>query len=207
MSKTATGALPDFLMLGAQECGTESLYWTVARHPNVVPAARKEVHFYDRHYARGLSWYREQFEPPAPGIVTGEASPYYLFHPHVPERVAATLPEARFVVILRNPVDRALHHYEHNRKKGHIDATTFEAALDGEVERFAAAHRQLLEDPLRNDPVHRHESYLVRGRYVEQLLRWEEHFPADRFLVVQSEALFRDPAPVVAEVLEFLDLP
>ncbi|NNE18897.1 MAG: sulfotransferase [Myxococcales bacterium] len=201
------GRLPSFLMIGAQECGTESLYWSLARHPKVVPAVRKEVHFFDRHFARGLAWYQEQFPSAVAGVITGEASPYYLFHPHVPERVRSAIPDARLIAILRDPVDRALHHFEHNRKKGHIDVDSFAACLDQEAEQFPAAAQRLLKEPLLNDHIHRHYSYIARGCYIDHLLQWERFFPRERFLILQAEAVFADPGPALATVVEFLGLP
>ena len=76
-----------------------------------------------------------------------------------------------------------------------------------EVLAFDSAHQLLLEQPLRTDPIHRHHSYLVRGQYIDQLLRWQQYFPNDRFLVLQTEELFRNPPSVLSEVLRFLDRP
>src|SRR5436305_15305179 len=93
--------LPDFIIIGGQRCGTTSLYFYLTELPGIAPAFRKEVHFFDDHFSQGVSWYRAQF-PSKPqklfaehiqkrGFITGESSPYYLFHPHVPQRVAKVL--------------------------------------------------------------------------------------------------------------------
>jgi lipopolysaccharide transport system ATP-binding protein len=80
---------PDFLIIGAQKGGTTSLYSYLCEHPSVVAAERIEVHYFDLAYDRPWWWYKSHF----PGRIgngrtlTGEASPYYLFHPLVPERV------------------------------------------------------------------------------------------------------------------------
>src|SRR5437763_1646364 len=118
--------LPDFIILGAQRAGTTSLYEYIVDHPQVGAASKKEVHFFDRHYTEGVNWYRAHFPPAVrrqrfenrtgKRFLTGEASPYYLAHPMVPERIAAVAPDARFLILLRNPIDRALSHYYHNRR-------------------------------------------------------------------------------------------
>src|SRR6187397_1377370 len=116
-------ALPDFLILGAQKAGTTALYSYLRRHPAIVGPSWKEVSFFDRHYARGEAWYRGNFptrlrhalaERRAHArAIAGEASPSYVFHPSAPERVAALVPDARLIALVRNPIDRALSHYHH----------------------------------------------------------------------------------------------
>ena len=113
-------ALPHFLIIGAQKAGTTSLASYLAAHPGVVPSKRKEVHFFDLNYEKGVDWYRSHF-PIARGqglrrrmrgrrMLTGEASPYYIFHPLAASRAFDLLPAARVIVLLRNPVDRAYSH-------------------------------------------------------------------------------------------------
>src|SRR5258706_11489250 len=106
--------LPDFLIIGAQRSGTSTLYQYIARHPDVRGAFRKEVHYFDMHYDRGLDWYRACF--PTRGF-TGESSPSYLIHPEVPARVAAVLPDIKLIAILRNPVERAYSAYNRNVRR------------------------------------------------------------------------------------------
>src|ERR1700710_2603088 len=96
--------LPSFLIVGAQRCGTTSLHRAIARHPQVVaPALHKGVHFFDLEYTRGARWYRGQFPVAAAARlrtrrvgppVTGESSPYYMFHPAIPARMAQVVPGA-----------------------------------------------------------------------------------------------------------------
>jgi Sulfotransferase domain len=116
-------SLPGFLIIGAQKAGTTALYAYLRWHPAVLGPSWKEVSFFDRHYSRGEAWYRGQF-PNALRLqlverrsgarpIVGEASPSYLFHPLAPERVAALLPGARLVALVRNPVERAFSHYQH----------------------------------------------------------------------------------------------
>ena len=102
--------LPDFLVLGAQKAGTTALYTYLRRHPDLAGPSWKEVSFFDRHWVRGVKWYRGNFPNKARtrDKLVGEASPSYVFHPLGPERVQEIVPGARLVVLVRNPVDRAL---------------------------------------------------------------------------------------------------
>ena len=188
----AARPFPDFVIVGAQRGGTTSLYDWLSGHPAVAPASRKEVHYFDLHYGRGPRWYRAHFPVRRPGLVTGEATPYLLFHPLAPERVARDLPaRTRFVVVLRDPVQRAVSHYWHERRLG-AETEPLAKALALEEGRLAGSAERVL----RGEPsyAHLHFAYAARGRYAEQLRRWYAHVEQDRILVVESEQLFRDPA-------------
>ncbi len=106
------GALPDFVIIGAHKGGTTSLYHLLTQHPHVERAPVKELHFFNRpkRFDKGIEWYRQCFPQPrwkdGRRTITGEATPYYLFHPHAAERMAEAIPQARLIALLRNPVDR-----------------------------------------------------------------------------------------------------
>ncbi|MEK8106136.1 sulfotransferase [Micromonospora sp. M12] len=139
----------------------------------------------------------------APGEHTFEASPYYLFHPSVPARVAATLPQARFVALLRDPVQRAYSHYLHTRSYG-VEPLSFADALDAE-ERLARATRAAGQPEAHR--ALRNYSYAARGRYAEQLHLWFAHVPRERIHLSRTEDLQADPAGTYADILRFLGLP
>lgn len=207
--------LPDFVVLGAQRAGTTALYRWLSEHPQVLPAAQKEVHYFSVRHRLGLDWYRSQFPTRAAlrhrgGALgrraqTGEASPYYLFHPHAPDRLARSLPQARLLVLLRDPVARAWSHYHHNRRLG-IEARSFRAALAIEMRCLPAAEAQLLAHPQRPVPVHQHYSYLHRGLYGQQLARWMAAVAPERVLVQKTEELRTAPGPLWARVQAHLGL-
>lgn len=209
MSTAFLRVLPDFLVIGAMRCGTSTIHGYLAQHPSIVLAAyRKEVHYFDWNYGRGEAWYRIHFPAvlrarrAARGggpILAGEVTPSYLFHPAVPGRVAGLLPGARFVVLLRDPVDRAYSHYQKSVRDGR-ESLPFDDALEREEERLAA-------DPDFGGAAWTHFSYQARGRYAEQIRRWFALFPRERFLFLQSGEMFRDPAAVCDRVFRFLGLP
>ncbi|MET7709572.1 sulfotransferase [Micromonospora sp. NPDC005413] len=199
------GPLPDFLVIGGQRCGTTSLYHHLAAHPRVRVATGKELQYFSVHHGRGTRWYRGHFPRLAPDERTFEASPYYLFHPSVPSRVAATLPEARFVALLRDPVQRAYSHYLHTRSYG-AEPLSFADALDAEEDRLARAMRGGPDTRAAHSALRNH-SYAARGRYAEQLERWFAHVPRERIHVTRTEDLNVDPAGTYGEILSFLDLP
>jgi len=198
--------LPGFLILGAQKAGTTALYAYLRWHPGITGPAWKEVSYFDRHYRRGTRWYRGQFPLRAGDRLVGEASPGYLFHPLAPERVRATVPDAKLIALLRDPVDRALSHYHHEVALGR-EALSFEEAVDAEPERTRGEQERLVREPGYFSHAWWDYTYLARGRYVEQLERWFAVFPREQLLVVPSEELARRPDETYAKILDFLDAP
>jgi hypothetical protein len=202
--------LPSALIIGAQKGGTTSLFNYLVQHPDVIPPLGKELHYFDLHFARGASWYRGRF-PYAHrlrgGALTLEGSPYYMLHPHVPQRVAELLPNVKLIAVLRNPVDRALSNYQHEVRAGR-EPLSFAEALDRESERLAGEADRLQNDPGYYSWNHHRYAYTRRGLYLEHLRRWVPHpFPRSQLLVLQSEWLFRDPPAATAAVYRFLGLP
>jgi hypothetical protein len=199
--------LPDFLVIGAQKAGTTALYAYLRRHPGITGPSWKEVSFFDRHYARGERWYRGNFPNRlrARGLV-GEASPSYLFHPLAPARVKAMVPEARLVALVRNPVDRAFSHYQHEVALGR-EPLSFEEALAAEDERLRGEEERLSADPRYFSHAWWNYTYRSRGLYAEQLERWLAAFPREQLLVFPSEDLLGDPDGAYGRVLQFLGAP
>lgn len=207
---------PDFLIIGAQRCGTTSLHAWLERRSGVHAPGLKEVHFFDACYERGLRWYqahfptilRRSFER-ARGrtFAAFESTPYYLFEPRVPARVRAALPRARLIVLLRNPVDRALSHHDHEVRRGTETVHDFAEAIDLEEQRISGEEERLRADPGYKSPAHMRFSYLARGLYARQLRAWLEHFPPEQLLVLRSEDLFTRSGETLASVLRFLELP
>ena len=185
-------ALPDAVILGAQKSGTSSLHNYLVQHPGVIEPLRKEVHYFDVAYERGEAWYRAHFGPLGDPGLNLDSSPYYLFHPAVPQRLHDLLPDAKLIVLLRDPVRRAYSHYWHERDKKR-ETLGFEDAIAAEPERLGDAHQQLAAGTLQRSHAHQHFSYLARGRYAEQLERWFTLFPREQFLVLRFEDLAREP--------------
>jgi Sulfotransferase domain len=194
--------LPDFLILGAQKAGTTALYAYLSWHPQITGPSFKEVSFFDRHYAHGERWYRAHMPVRRDGIV-GEASPSYLFHPLAPERVARMLPGARLIALLRNPVDRAFSHYQHEVALGR-EPLSFEGALAREDERMQGELERMLAEPTYFSHAWWNYTYVARGRYAEQLERWFAAFPREQLLVLLTDDLAADTAGTYARTLEFL---
>ena len=190
-SRRAPRRLPDFLIIGAMRAGTTTLARCVGEHPAIHMPAKKEIHFFDWNWDRGIDWYRDQFSEAAPGAVTGEATPIYVVYREAMERIRSALPGVKLIVALRNPADRAYSHYWYNRML-EFEPLEFEAALEAE--------------PLRETGVtdRRTFDYVERGRYLPQLKRVCELFPREALHVMLFEDLISDPAATYAAAFRFL---
>jgi len=197
---------PAFIIIGAQRGGTTSLYHYLIQHPNVVPGLKKEIHFFDLHFDRGKGWYEGHFPlRRTQNQLTGEASPYYLFHPHAPRRIAQTYQSIKLIVLLRDPIDRAVSHYQLQVKLGN-ESLPFEQALQQETARLNGEIDKMKADEDYKSRPHRLFSYLSRGKYAEQLEHWHQYFTEDQLLILKSEDLFQSPQKAFSEVLTFLRL-
>ena len=192
----------DVLILGAPKCGTTSLAAYLAAHADVWVHPLKELHFFDNHWSRGEAWYRAQFPPlrQEGSLLRLEATPNYLQHPEAPSRVAGLLPAARLIVVLREPLDRALSWL------GHMQTYV---GLTGTAEGHLLAEQAALQamTPLARQGLDwLHPNALTGSLYADQLQRWRDAFPAHQLLVLRFEDLVADPETVLQRVLRFLEL-
>ncbi|MFV0525270.1 MAG: sulfotransferase family protein [Acidimicrobiales bacterium] len=211
---------PDYLIIGTKRGGTTSLARWLLDHPQVqslFPAreTRKGTYYFDVNYARGEAWYRSHFPTRVAHaraevragrpLQVGEATPYYLHHPHAPVRARRLAPDARIIALLRNPVDRAHGHWAERHRQG-VETLDFDAALAAEPGRLAGEEARMLVDPSYVSFAHQHFSYVDQGRYARGLERWMTAYPEEQLMVVRSEDLYADPMAVYREVLVFLGL-
>lgn len=201
--------LPNYLIIGAAKCGTGSLYRYLNQHPQIKPALTKEVRFFDKYYNKGINWYRIFF--PFKDLlkrkyITGEATPRYLDHPHAPKRVKEVIPNAKLIVLLRNPIDRAYSMYNMRLSRGR-ETHSFEESIKLEKERTKGEFKKMELDKNYYSSPYYHHSYLERGIYVDKLKRWMNVFPKEQFLIVKSEEFFKNTSEIYDKVLKFLGLP
>lgn len=197
---------PDFLIIGAQKSGTTSLYNYLIQHPQILPAAQKEIHYFDLNYNQGINWYKAQFpQKSSQKTLTGESSPYYLFHPRVPQRVHQHFPQIKLILLLREPVARTWSHYHHEVRLK-FENLSFEEAIANETQRLKEETEKLLADDNYYSFNHQHYSYLARGIYHQQIKNWQQYFSPSQMLILKSEDFYNNPAQIFNQTLEFLEL-
>ncbi|OAB61991.1 hypothetical protein AY599_10535 [Leptolyngbya valderiana BDU 20041] len=189
---------PDFTIIGCQKGGTTSLYYYLNEHPNLFLSLDKEIHFWSFNYKKGVQWYLAHF-PAVPcdkPLVMGEASPTYLEFSTAPERMYREFPNMKLIVLLRNPVDRAISHYYHWVR------------LNKETRPLEVALTEQLDNALTVEkPAQIRNHYIARGLYLNFLKKWMQIYPIEQFLVLASEAFNADPNTIVQTTHQFLGVP
>lgn len=201
--------LPDFIVIGAQKSGTSSLYYYLGQHAQLKSAYEKEVHFFDGglnskvdNYQKGEPWYRSHFplyRNTGMDQKIFEGSPFYIFNPLVPKRIAEFLPEAKLIAILRNPTERAISHYFHEKRKGRESLPIMDA-LQAEEERLKA----VIENKDYKNEIYKNYSYKSRGLYYNQIKRYLDYFQMNNILVINSEKLFLEPDSTLRRIFQFV---
>lgn len=173
---------PTYVGIGAQKCASTWLHRILAEHPEVSVPQVKEVDFFSFHYDHGYQWYERCFQSDKPARARGEISPSYFAEPAVPARVAHYLPDAKVLLSLRDPVERALSNHRHEVRVGHLTGADLS-----------------FETGLANNPM-----YVEQGLYATHLKNWLRHFARANILVVLMEDIESDPLAVSKTVYGFL---
>ena len=207
--------LPDFVVIGSSKSGTTSLHYYLIQHPSII--AERNVHFFEYIHTNSIEWYRAHFPTKAyknfkkiirkEKLIVGEQTATYLFHPLVPKRIHATMPNVKLIVILRNPVDRAYSNYQHQVKEG-IEKRTFEDAIKSELKRIEISKKEP-EYKINNDDFNNHVifSYLRHGIYVDFIKAWMEFFTKDQFLILPTYELDNNHVKFLKQVFNYLNVP
>jgi sulfotransferase family protein len=193
-SQTSFDSLPNLVVIGAMKCGTSALHRYLDLHPEIAMSDPKELNFFygpDGHlgdawhpgnWRRGSAWYASHWPGAAP--VRGESSPGYTSPSHigVAERMAALIPSAKLVYLVRDPVDRALSQYRHHVAEGTEGRAPEEALLDPASQ------------------------YVPRGRYFDRVRPFLEVFPRDRIAIVSREELLTERRMALRTLFDFLEV-
>jgi hypothetical protein len=198
--------LPNFLILGAPRSGTTTVYESLKQHPQIYLSPVKEPMFFilegeKVHFPgpispagpRDLEEYRSLFRNVRKEKAVGEASVYYLYHPAAPERIRKYIPDAKFIVLLRNPADRAYSQFLHNRVMGIEPIADFERALAAEEDRIRQGWFVFW-------------CYREVGFYSRQIQRYVSLFESRQFRFFLMEDLSGDPGKLFSDIFEFLDI-
>ena len=204
---------PDFIIAGEAKCGTTSLYRYLVAHPDVLPADRKEPYnFIDypdsmamcrSHYPFvATCWWRRRFL--RRDCVTGEASAEYFSRRYVAEKIAEKLPDVRIIILLRDPVQRALSDWNMLKDAGVLTGS-FEDIVDKSIRWLSDNDlRPILMDAgqVEHSPIR----LVLRGIYVDNLQRWMKHFDRNHLRIYSSEHFFNNTAEVTGDIFRFIEV-
>ena len=195
-------ARPSFMIIGAEKCGTTSLYQYLRKHPSVLTPIEKEIDFFDAEYEQGIDWYLSHF-PPIPTAsqqpiwITGETSANYLYDDAAPARVFEHFPSLQLAVILRHPIDRTESRYNMMVRNG-TEKRSFDVAVREEIALIEAA---ATEDDIPWSVLNRCR-HVGNSLYFYHLRRWLALFPRQQLMVLRSEDLFAQPAETLSQLYQ-----
>ena len=187
--------LPDFIGIGTQKGGTTTLHKLLNEHPQVYLPECKEVHYFDLNQDQSINWYKNHFKNARKEECCGEITPFYMYHPEVPQRIKRVLPDIKIIILLRDPVERTISQIYHSRKRG-FETLGPQDAIEAEQSRMSTGNIYNIQK----------HSYVGRSRYLEQLDRYEKYFSRNQMLILKSEDLFLNPGEVWNKILNFLEL-
>ena len=200
---------PNFFLLGAAKCGTTALSYYLSQHPQVFISEPKEPKFFESEYEKGLDYYWDTYFADWSGeAAVGDCRVVHLFLPYVVERIHGAAPEAKLLVSLRDPVERAYSLWWELHCNG-LEELDFRAALEENKKRLEMG-MEFDQETWLGDPrpffgsSHRHRIYLDQGHYAEQLERYLNFFPMERFKFVFQPELEANSQAVVSDVFDFL---
>ncbi|KAE8283367.1 Heparan sulfate glucosamine 3-O-sulfotransferase 4 [Larimichthys crocea] len=181
--------LPQAIIIGVKKGGTRALLEALRVHPD-VRAVGNEPHFFDRNYEKGLDWYRDLMPSTLEGQITMEKTPSYFVTNHAPKRIHSMARDIKLIIVVRNPVTRAISDYTQTLSKK-PEIPTFEV--------LAFKNRTL-------GLIDASWSALRIGIYALHLESWMQYFPLSQMHFVSGERLIVDPAGEMAKVQDFLGL-
>ncbi len=210
--------LPDFLIIGAAKSGTTSLFYYLLKHPGIAPPMVKEVTFFNeaRNYKLGENWYRAHFPTKRAmqelsntlgyRALTGEATPSMNINTHA-GHAHALVPQAKLIIILRNPVDRTYSHYQHQKRKIPRETLSFWDALQAEPERIAEDLRLNNDDSDEVGRLLKRYGYMQKSLYIDQIEHWLKYFPRQQLKIVNFESLASEPQILCDDLFQHIGLP
>jgi len=209
---------PDFLIPGFIKSGTSSLYNYLTTHPQILPAVDKGLCFFTDFFEQELDWYLAHFPSISASMnyITGETTPIYIYFPSITKKIFHLFPNIKFVILLRNPVDRTISSYFHQHKIN-CGYKLIQDNIDNILEKMPSLLDKLhtflwlepsmmkkYRSPSRQDVF----SYqLMNSLYIYYLKEWLNVFPREQFLFVKSEDLFSNPSVTMKKVFSFLNIP
>lgn len=200
-------------ILGAPKCGTTTLFDLLAQHPEICGAVPKETFFLEFEHEQGPAFYRQKYYSRYAGErYLLDARPSNLFLPYMPARVEALYPDAKFIVMVRDPARRAFSHWWMRYSRGH-ETLSFPEVVDRairqpeiNVENVADSERLWLRHRDGASGRVKLRTYLEMGHYAQQIERYQTRFGRERVLVIALEHLQQAPSHEHARLERFLEL-
>ncbi|MEZ9551892.1 sulfotransferase domain-containing protein [Vibrio breoganii] len=173
--------LPNFIVVGAQRCGTTWLYDSLKSQQSVyLPLERKELHFFDDNFAKGIEWYENYYKNVNDETHIGDITPKYMYDLSCAKKIRDTLGQVKIVIMLRNPVDRLVSHFG-----------------------LAVRDRGYDPDGL-NNFISNNPDAIERGMYYEQVKNYYEVFGQENVYLIKFDDIRKNQRVVLDNLSKFL---
>lgn len=210
---------PSLIIVGAQRAATTSLYGLLLQHPDIIGPAGKETHFFDQNWVHSpgdMRVYASLLTDYGARIPRGrkviEATPIYCFYPPAIKRMASVLPDVKLVMVLREPVARAMSHYHHDEHGGamshpyHIRLASFHETMLTSTAFWAARRMQYRRKIETTHVEWGTVSYWDRGLYDRQIAHILQYYPIDQLRIVLYDQVAGDFQWVATSIAEWMGL-
>ena len=211
--------LPNLFVLGAAKCGTSTLHNYLKEMVDICMSDPKEPFFFEGEFQRGLGFYQKKYFNHWEGEkIIGESRHRNLILPYVPERIFQVNPQAKLIVIIRNPVDRAISHWKHLRIRN-SEELSFKEAIEIDLNRISSGKNCSTKEEIKNhilklQPEKRgqvmgkglYRTYVDSGYYALQIKRYLSIFPLENLKIIRFNDLIHQPESTIKHIISFLGL-
>jgi len=176
--------LPDYILIGDIRCGTTSIYYMMIQHPRIIPASKKELYFFnhfgkDDNWNKGVDWYINKLGGCKEGQITGEATPEYMWNYNkVAPRVKQICPNTKFIIMLRNPVEKIYSHF----------TMYVTSCLQCHRTPVTMSFDEIMNDTFfkKNNDIAKMGQYILnRTKYINLIKGWFQYFAREKFLILK----------------------
>ncbi len=205
---------PSFIIIGSTKCASSSLHNYLGQHPEIYTSKVKETGFFSLHYERGPDYYTSYFKEGVNKKIIGESTPTYCFLPYVAPRIRNLLPEAKLIICLRNPLDRAFSSWLMKTGLG-TETLPFDISMDICIKKLDYTKKMLAGKDgekywIENNNNHsakdelRPRTYIIGGLYSEMIKHYLQFFPAEQLKIIFFDELTKDLNGQLSEIFGFL---
>ncbi|HYK43524.1 MAG TPA: sulfotransferase [Parafilimonas sp.] len=204
--------MPDFIFIGSFKCASSSVHFYLGQHPQIFASTKKETGFFSLHYSKGMDFYAQFFEGAQKDQVLGETTPTYCFLPYVAERIHKHYPNAKLLLCLRNPVERAFSSWLMATGLGR-ERLPFDAVME-KSKRMYNQMKETLAGPgaeefwIENNPNAKFApleiTSIIAGEYAQMLKLYYRYFKPGQIKIIRFEDIYKNLDPTLSDIFSFL---
>ncbi|XP_063967261.1 uncharacterized protein LOC129278760 [Lytechinus pictus] len=198
--------VPKVIGIGMERCGTTALSFFLRMHPDIVHAKPKDVYYWNHHPDRSLDWYRNRMPISSKYQVTMEYTPSYILSHEVPHLIKEVVPDMKFIVMIRDPIERAMSHYLYMRHTKRPEYLTYIAPQPGAPAKAYQGASFEATVLTKTGDIFKDNAVIENAIYESHLRRWFDIFPRKQFLIIDEGLFSKDPVSILQQVEDFIGI-